>query len=505
MIDKQKNNTNINVLTYALLQIVNLLVGLFIPRLLLKVYGSEINGAVSTVNGFITYFSFLEAGLGLTLIHSLFKPLTEKNYDNINSILVFSKRKYIKISVIYFALVVVLSLLYPIINNTSAMNYTEYSLLIFVIGSYGALDFYSMGKYRVLLTADQKEYVISIAMIVAQFVRFIVVLLFLQFNLSIVIVKVIPILTLLIRTLILKIYIAKKYPDISFNGKEYFSVNSSNKRFSALLLQISISTSVSFPVIVISTILGYTEANIFAVYFLVVNAVISLISALSSGAAPTFGKALSRNENIEKSYNVYEFIVSFVVTSVFSTTVFMFIPFIRIYTNNIVDVEYVYPIYALLFSLFGAAYSMRIPCTALLNAKGLYKENLINNIINLLIQVVMGVIFTIFFKIPGMIVALIISSLHRNISLSIINQKYIFSKNSFKFIFKNIIMFIVIIFFYKLSSMFTLNSNLTVLQWILYSFITFIFSFFVTLILNLIVDFKNCKYLFIKFVKKYKK
>lgn len=75
---EKKNRLLTNMMSYAVLQIVNMMVGLFLPRLYLAVYGSEINGVVSTVNSFISYFSYLEAGLGLTLIHSLFKPLAKK-------------------------------------------------------------------------------------------------------------------------------------------------------------------------------------------------------------------------------------------------------------------------------------------------------------------------------------------------------------------------------------------------------------------------------------------
>ena len=53
----KKNRLLTNMMSYAALQIVNMMVGLFLPRLYLAVYGSEINGVVSAVNSFISYFS----------------------------------------------------------------------------------------------------------------------------------------------------------------------------------------------------------------------------------------------------------------------------------------------------------------------------------------------------------------------------------------------------------------------------------------------------------------
>ena len=145
---KSKNRLFTNMFSYALLQIVNMLVGLFLPRLYLEVYGSEINGAVSTINSFTSYFHYLEAGLGLTLIHSLFKPLADNNTKELNGILSYSKKQYQKISFLYFILVVAFSLVFPRLKSIHDIGQTEFTLLILVIGIYGSLDFYTMSKYR---------------------------------------------------------------------------------------------------------------------------------------------------------------------------------------------------------------------------------------------------------------------------------------------------------------------------------------------------------------------
>ena len=84
MSKKCQNGLLVNMLSYASLQIINMLVGLFLPRLYLAMYGSEINGIISTVNSFTSYFTYIEAGIGLTLIHSLFKPLAENDTSSLN-------------------------------------------------------------------------------------------------------------------------------------------------------------------------------------------------------------------------------------------------------------------------------------------------------------------------------------------------------------------------------------------------------------------------------------
>ena len=129
---KNKSNLMKNMVSYAILQIVNLLVGLLLPRLFLEIYGSEVNGVISTINSFTSYFAYLEAGLGVTLIHSLFKPLSSNDDKSINNILSYAKKQYKKISLIYFVMVLVLSIFFPFIRSVDGLETGEFISLVFV-------------------------------------------------------------------------------------------------------------------------------------------------------------------------------------------------------------------------------------------------------------------------------------------------------------------------------------------------------------------------------------
>ncbi len=412
-----------NMASYAALQLVNMLVGLFLPRLYLAVYGSEVNGVISTANSFISYFSYLEAGIGLTLIHALFRPLAEHNTAQTNGILAYCQKQYRHISGLYFILVVALSLLFPLLSPSDALSRWEFTSLVFVIGAYGALDFYTMAKFRVLLTADRKEYVISNAYILAQLLRFCFVWLLLSFHISVVFVKIVPILTLLVRSLILRAYVRRNYPDVNYAVSPSNDLSATNDRWDALLLQISINTSVSLPTIIISQVLGFQEANVYAVYSMIASTTVSIVSALSSGVAPKMGQELARGEDITQSYRIYNFVVSLIIAIVFSTMAVMAVPFVRLYTNVVDDVDYIRPLYAVLISVWAALYSYRIPLTAIINAAGIYRENRAANIVNLLIQVAAGIASALLFGIGGVLVVMILASIQRNICFGFVNSK----------------------------------------------------------------------------------
>ncbi len=414
-----------NVVAYALLQIVTLLVGLFLPRLFLKVYGSEINGVISTANSFISYFSYIEAGIGATLMHSLFKPLANRDVLQISGIVSYSAKEYRRISYIYFVLVVLLSSIFPFITHETSLATWEFSCLFFVIGLYGAVDFYTMAKYRVLLLADKKEYVLSIAGIVAQALRFIFVWIALSVEANVIFVKCLPIITLMIRTLILKIYIRKNYPEVVFKSEKLIKPTEDvSKRWDALFMHISINASMTFPTIAISQICGYVQANVFAIYYLVCSAIVSMISSFSSGIAPILGHSIAKGEDVSPKYNLYEFFISGILTVAFSTASLLILPFINIYTNVVSDTNYINAAFAYLILVWGAVHSFRIPYTAMINATAIYDKMRKLNITNLVLLFVSCLTLTYFMGIEGTIISMIVVALHRNLLFLYILNKH---------------------------------------------------------------------------------
>ena len=89
-----------NLIAAMLLQIITLIIGIVLPRVMLLSFGSEINGLVSSIKQFISYITLVEAGLAGACIYSLYKPLADNNYVEINKILSGTKRFYNKSSLL---------------------------------------------------------------------------------------------------------------------------------------------------------------------------------------------------------------------------------------------------------------------------------------------------------------------------------------------------------------------------------------------------------------------
>lgn len=59
-----------------------------------------------------------------------------------------------------------MAICYPFITDSTILDQTSIFVLVLVLGVNGSLEFFTLAKYRALLTADQRTYVISLASIV---------------------------------------------------------------------------------------------------------------------------------------------------------------------------------------------------------------------------------------------------------------------------------------------------------------------------------------------------
>lgn len=67
-------------------QLIILVMGLVIPRIVLIHYGSDTNGLISTITQIFTYMALLEAGISASAKNALYKPIKENDRRVFHSI-----------------------------------------------------------------------------------------------------------------------------------------------------------------------------------------------------------------------------------------------------------------------------------------------------------------------------------------------------------------------------------------------------------------------------------
>ena len=86
-----------NMLSGLILQVVTMMVGLIIPRLVLVHYGSETNGLLNSITQIFNYVALLEAGVGIVSTQVLYERLAKHDYSGISSCLSATVHYYLGI------------------------------------------------------------------------------------------------------------------------------------------------------------------------------------------------------------------------------------------------------------------------------------------------------------------------------------------------------------------------------------------------------------------------
>lgn len=406
-----------NSITTALYQIVVMIAGFITPRIMLSYYGSEINGLVTSVSQFISYFNLVEAGLASAAAYALYKPLAEKDNGEISAIVSASRRFYNISGGLFFALTIILSLIYPIFVKADALSPTLVALLVLVIGASGALEFLTMSRYRVLLSADQRTYILSLATIAAVVINTAVIAVLSSFGANIVLVRLVALSSVFLRSGILMLYVKKNYKSVDYYAKP--NNKALSKRWDALILQILGTIQVGAPVVIATACCSLELVSVYTVFYMVINGINGILSIFQSGLAAAFGEVIAKDEKetLKQSFTDFEYTYHILVSVIYSITGIMLISFVKIYTAGINDANYNVPIFGFLFVLSGILYNIKTPQSMLINSAGLYKETRVQTIIQGAIMVVGGFVLAPFWGLEGIIIASCLSNLYRCIDL----------------------------------------------------------------------------------------
>lgn len=95
---KTKKNI-VNISLPIVQQIVSVLCGLVLPRLIINVYGSQINGLLSSITQFLSFISFMQLGVGAVAQAAWYKPLYEKDTVKVSQIYVSAEKFFRTIAI----------------------------------------------------------------------------------------------------------------------------------------------------------------------------------------------------------------------------------------------------------------------------------------------------------------------------------------------------------------------------------------------------------------------
>jgi O-antigen/teichoic acid export membrane protein len=415
----------INSLIAAFLQIITMIVGMILPKAILVTYGSEINGLVSSVTQIVSYLMLVDAGLNGAAVYALYKPIAIKDSRKINVILSTVSMFYNKTGCMFLLLLLSSCFIYPCVVNIENFDNLQISILVFAVGLKGVLEFFLMGKFRALLIADQKMFVVSFASIVSLIAYAIIIITLAINKVDAEITYLVAAIAILLKTSVIYVYVWYKYKYLDLSVEKDDSVI--QQRWNVLYLNVLGVIQRGAPIIALTAFASLSTVSIYSIYNMVIVGLAGILSIFASGLYASFGDVLAKNELqiLKKAYSEFEYIYYAIITWVYSCSIILILSFVEWYTSGVKDAHYSQPLFGVLIVIDAFLYNLKTPQGMLVISAGLFKETRWQTTAQGTIALLACFVLSYKIGLIGAVLGIMLSNIYRDIDLMYFIPKYV--------------------------------------------------------------------------------
>jgi len=413
---KRSKKLVLNMSAALFYQAVTIICGFILPKFIIPHFGSEINGLVNSITQFLAIITLCECGVGAVVQSALYKPLADKDNDQISHVIISSKRFFGNILKILCIYILVLMIGYPFVIKENLGYFYVASLIVILAISY-IIQHYMFLSYKLLLNADQMSFVqlgAHSAMIIFNAVATIALI---KMNASIHLVKIGSATAYLLQAVIIKLYINKNY---TLNLKLPLDGEPIKQKWNGLAQHVSSVVQQNVATITLTLFATLKDISIYSVYFLVAHGIRQVIVSLNTGIQAMLGNMYAKKETktLQNTHATVVFSFHTLVTLFFTITGILLLPFVRIYTINFTDADYIYPLFGVVITMSQAAYCLRLPYNNMVLAAGHYKETQASSIIEAVLCAVVSVVCTIWWGLIGVAIGKFVALAYRTVYLA---------------------------------------------------------------------------------------
>ena len=441
-------------------QLAVIILGLIVPRVMIKSYGSDVNGLISTITQIFTYMALLEAGIGQAAKNALYKPISEKNTDKINHILVTAKVYFGRFTIYYAVGVIALAILSPLIIKTNVSAIIVFFIIVFE-GLSGVVSFYYIQTPTIMLNADGRSYINNVINLSNKTLGYVVKIFMATKGFSIVLLQFSYFIITIAKVIFYQLYLKKHYKWISLKGKPDFHLL--KDRNSYVLTEIAWTVFSSTDMIVLSVFVSTQLSSVYSIYNMIYTNINVLLNSVAVSVSYILGKTY--HENIKKYEIIHDSLTSLylgVMTILMSVCYILIIPFINLYTKDVADINYIYPSLPLLFSLVQLLSWSRNVSGNLTGIAGYAKSTSYISLIEALLNLAFSIILVQAYGIIGVLLATVIALPLKVIWCMYISDKKVLSRSlskSIKILGVNYMLFFAVVLISSIVNV-TINSYL---------------------------------------------
>ena len=408
-------------------QIISLICGFILPRIILNAFGSQVNGLATSITRFLQIIAFMDLGVGAVVQSSYYKPLAVNDTDEVSRIYASCDRFFRRLSLILLVYVIVLIAVFPnLIAKDFSFLYSA-TLIAAISVSFFAQYFFGMSN-KLLLYADQRGYIEYTAHAVTVILNTVASAILVHFGASIQIVRMSTSVIFLLRPLAIRLYVQRHYEikrNIQYTGEPI------KQKWNGLAQHVASVVLDDTDTVVLSLFSTLSNVSIYSVYHLVVYGVRNLFTVATNGIQSMWGEmwAKGENESLKHSFSFFEWLIHMGCVFIFGCMGMLILPFVQVYTKGINDANYLVPSFAYLITAAYGVHCMRLPYHILIKAVGHYQETQSNYIIAAAMNLGISIAAVKFWGLVGVAIGTLAAMAYQTIWMVRYDSKHILLRN----------------------------------------------------------------------------
>lgn len=410
-------------------QLLTMLLGVLVPKLVLNNYGSEINGLLSSVTNIYACIALVEAGVAAASCQALYKAFAKNKRDAVNAVLSAANGYYHRAGMVYSVLIVAFSLLYPLLVNSEIPFFTVFLVILFN-GLGNVVNFFFHGKYLFLLKADGKNYVRSGVELFTNAAKHLSKIILIALGFDVVFVQFAAMLVSFAQMIYITYYIKKNYSWIDLSVEPDYDALSQNKNVLVHDINFLITTNVDTVLLTVFSTLKLV--SVYSLYNLIYNMVSRVLHTVNEALEFKIAYAYHTDRKLFlqtfKAYETYFIAFSFALYTVMN---YFAMPFMALYTAGVEDIDYLMPYLPLVFALSNLLAVGKYPLLSMVYISNRFKQTQYSAIIESVINITVSIVLIQFFGIYGALLGTVASALYRAVDLIFYANKKIIERSVF--------------------------------------------------------------------------
>ena len=411
-------------------QVVTLLLGIIIPRLVIVSYGSEVNGLLSSIRQIFVYVALLEAGIGTAALQAMYAPIASNDHARASQIMSATDRYFKRTGVLYEIVVIALAFLYPVVIKVE-LSYWTVVAIILLQGTSGVIKYFFQGKLTILLRVDGKSYITTNATTIVNVATHAVQIILLLSGFDVIAVQSVYFIINLVQMVYLTWYVKKNYSWLDLRAEpDYASLKQSKY---VIVHQVSGLIFNNTDVILLTVFCDLKVVSVYSLYSMIFSCVANVIDTICSSVEFVLGQAFNSDKKrflqLQEVYETYYLGVSF---AFFTITLLLFPSFIQLYTSGIKDINYVDPWLPYLFTALYVLMYARRTSSQIINFAGHFQQTQWRSILESAINLSVSVFLVAQIGIYGVLIGTIVALLYRTNDIIIYTNRKILNRFPWK-------------------------------------------------------------------------